>query len=318
MTTSYLTQAALGQADLLLRARPLEVVLQDQSVPAYVKSFLQEVPAMKEFAISMGLTPTKSYTKYVAIDRKSVTWVVSACNALAFEPKLYTFPFVGSVPYLGFFHEEDALSYFRKLSLDTSLDVSMRPVPAYSTLGWFSDPIVSSMIQGSDFATVLFHESLHATVYIKNQSLFNESLAEFVAGILTEKYIIKKHGERSVALDEYHARISKRAQATRFLYASYQELEQIYRLQKDVLAQKEKILQKIDVYFGFHGEKHLYNNASLMQFVSYNSGEVVFEALFARAHHELVPFLEMMRHVSFTRDQEKDLTYLVTGQPKNH
>src|SRR5206468_11910645 len=129
---------------------------------------------------------------------------VSACEKLRFQSKVWNFPFVGSFPYLGWFDLEDGRSFARELKAEDNgkWDVDLRGAAAYSTLGWFRDPVVSSMIpEGKEalgeLVDVVLHESTHATYYISGQAFFNESIASFVADKLTPFYLDAKLGKGS-------------------------------------------------------------------------------------------------------------------------
>jgi len=190
-TTRYLLQAAGGQYELVHVARPLSVVKDDPGVPLRIRALLAKVPAIKRYGQLNGLTPTGNYERYADLKRPAAVWVVQGCKSLAFEPSRWEFPIVGTVPYLGFFDEKGARAFAAELSAaEPELDVTVRTAAAYSTLGWFRDPVLSTMIPEGpeafgELANVILHESVHATVYVKNQSAFDESLACFIADELT-------------------------------------------------------------------------------------------------------------------------------------
>ncbi len=192
--TGYLLQAGEGQLDLLCNARPISHVLEDPDTPPDVLAELSEVPRIKAFGKRFGLVPTKSYESYVELDRPVAVWVVSAAPKLSFESKTWTFPIVGSVPYLGWFDKGRATEHAQSLKAE-GWDVDLRGAAAYSTLGFFHDPVLSSMLGDAadgygDFAGTILHESLHATVYVNGQTSFNEGLATWMAG----KYWMNRWG----------------------------------------------------------------------------------------------------------------------------
>src|SRR5690606_34569810 len=134
-------------------------------------------------------------------DREAATWVVSACESLSFKPKQWRFPIVGSFTYLGWFDHPSAEEYAEELRKE-GWDVDVRGAAAYSTLNWFRDPVLSTMIPRGkhdvgSLVNVVLHESVHATIYLKDQAYFNESLASFVADRMTFDYLSEKYGETS-------------------------------------------------------------------------------------------------------------------------
>ena len=197
-TFSYLLQAGRGQLDLMSRNRPIAEVLQDPSVPEHTKKLLSQIPDMKAFAQLNALNATENYERYVDVGRPSVVWVVSACEPLSFDERVWKFPVVGSFNYLGWYSEERAQGHATELRKE-GLDVYVRGASAYSTLGWFRDPVFSTMLPEEEtavgsLANVVIHESVHATVYVKNQSYFNESLASFVGDRLALTYLQSRFG----------------------------------------------------------------------------------------------------------------------------
>ncbi len=188
-TGRYLAQAGCGQIDLMLRARDLDRAVADPHVPARIRGLLAQVGAIKKFGERHSLRPTGNYHRYVELDRPVVVWVVQASDPLRFHSKTWWFPIVGRVPYLGWFERDAAYDFARELR-EEGLDVDVGGAEAYSTLGWFDDPVLSTMISDGDeaigeLADVVLHESVHATLYVDGQTRFNESLAEFTSDRLT-------------------------------------------------------------------------------------------------------------------------------------
>lgn len=280
----YLFQAAQGQMDLVCRARPLQRAIDDPTTPPRVRRLLAEVPSIKAFGVGFGLTPTKSYETYVALDRPRVVYVTTASEKLAFKPRRWRFPIVGSVPYLGWFDLDDAKRYAAELEQE-GLDAEVRGASAYSTLGWFRDPVLSSMLpEGpatlAGLVDVVLHESTHATVYVPGQSTFNESLAEFVSDNLTGVYL-RDHGLLAdlLAFQNGHAESDRRRKR---MHEAYVALDTLYKSKKsrdDKLAEKAEILETLREELGF---RHPINNATLLESRTYGSETDKFAALFAR------------------------------------
>src|SRR3972149_972032 len=186
----YVAQATSGEFRILHAARPIPEAVADPRVPARIGRLLLSVRTIKAYARARGLRPTGNYESYADLRRSAAVWVVQGCAPLAFDVKRWRFPIVGTIPYLGFFDEGAARRYAGALARQEGLDVDVRVASAFSTLGWFHDPVLSTMIPGTDdalgeLANVVLHESVHATLYVKDQSAFDESLASFVADRLT-------------------------------------------------------------------------------------------------------------------------------------
>ncbi len=282
--TGYLLQAGEGQLDLVCRARGIDRVLDDPDTPPEVKKQLAEVPRIKAFALSYGLVPTASYEDFVALDRPVAVWVVSAAPRLSFESKTWTFPIVGSVPYLGWFDKYDAVAQAEGLAAE-GWDVELRGASAYSTLGWFHDPVLSSMLgDGSDatggLAEVILHESLHATVYVKGQSTFNEGLATFVGDHLAIAYLGARYGEGSSELSSYLEGEELGEKRTERMRQAYVDLDALY---KSALPVAEKLERKGAYLAALRAELHMrrpISNATLAGYRAYHGGTKAFEALF--------------------------------------
>jgi predicted aminopeptidase len=279
---AYLLQAGEGQLDLLCRARPIGRAIQDPETSDRVRALLAEVGSIKAFGTKFGLTPTSSYETYVALDRSRVVYVTSASEPLAFKGRRWRFPIVGTVPYLGWFDRDDARRFADELKAE-GLDVELRGASAYSTLGWFSDPVLSTMLPDGPQALgglvdVVLHESVHATVYVAGQSTFNESLAEYVSNRLAEEYL-SSHG----LLPELHAMRAGRVQSDqrrRRMHEAYVELDALYRSpapREEKLREKERILVALKKELGLARTP---NNATLLQSKTYGSEDESFQKLF--------------------------------------
>ena len=181
-TVRYYGHVAHGQAELLLARRPISRVLADPRTPPLLARRLALAEQARRFASSrLDLPDNRSYTSYVALDRPYVAWNVFAAPRFSVEAVPQCFPIAGCVAYRGYFRASLARQRAEALR-HRGLDVWVSPVPAYSTLGWFTDPILSSMMRWDDdeLAGTLFHELAHQQVYVKGDTAFNESFASFV------------------------------------------------------------------------------------------------------------------------------------------
>ncbi|MDR0600458.1 MAG: aminopeptidase [Treponema sp.] len=228
----------------LSRAEPLEKLARGGETG----DFVERVRDIRRFALDeLGLKESKNYTRYVEIDRDYLAAVVSASAADSFTRHYWRFPVVGALPYKGFFDPEDARKEAARLKAQ-GLDVWIRGVDAFSTLGWFRDPLYSYMKNYSphQLADLIIHELLHATVFIRGQSGFNEQLAEFVGTQGARLYIESRFGPDSGEYRGIDADRADRAAFLAFTGALTAELETLYASSvsgEEKRAKKEAIIK---------------------------------------------------------------------------
>jgi predicted aminopeptidase len=235
----------------LNRAVPLEELLKKDEGEAAKenRSFVRKVESIRRFAIDeLGLKESKNYTRYVELDRDYLAAVVSASAKDSFTPHQWWFPVVGKVPYKGFFDPGDARKERAKLE-KKDLDVWIRRVDAFSTLGWFHDPLYSYMKNYSDsrLADLIIHELLHATVYLKNHSGFNEELAEFVGTEGARLYMKKTVGPGA---GEEPLLAGTRADAEAYLAFIRQLIAELDGVYQSGLSREEKLWRKEEIIAG--------------------------------------------------------------------
>ena len=174
----YYWQGVAGQTDLLARAKPITEVIATTPDNA-LKSRLQRAQEIRAFASrELGLPDNRSYTSYADLGRPYAVWNVFAAPELSLTPRQWCFPVAGCVNYRGYFAEGDARAEAARLKAAGD-DVHMSGIPAYSTLGYFDDPVLSTFVKYRevDLARLIFHELAHQVVYVKDDSSFNESFA---------------------------------------------------------------------------------------------------------------------------------------------
>lgn len=301
-TTRYLWQAAGGQLDIMSRARPIELVVRDPRTPTRTAELLSAVPSIKHFGGDHGLTSTRNYQDYSDLGRGEAVWVVSACAPLSFQSMEWEFPVVGRVPYLGWFDTNDARDFALKLK-KLGWDVELRGASAYSTLGWFDDPVLSTMLSDGDealgeLANVVLHESVHATVYLPGLADLNESLANFVADKLTTAYLAEARGPGSVEALAYAEAERGAAERHRSMHEAYEKLDALYRSSRsraDKLARKAEIIGELSDSIS---ARRPINNATLAQFRTYNGAAPELDALHAACDHSFPRFFTALRKLT--------------------
>ncbi len=314
----YLLQAGEGQMDLLCRARDIDDAKNNPDLSPNTRRLLGDVPIVKRYATKSGLVPTRSYEDFVELDRRSVVWVVSAAPTFSLEPKEWWFPIVGDVPYLGWFDKHLATNHKESLARE-GWDVDMRGSIAYSTLGFFDDPVLSTMIDEApdadgELANVILHESVHATVYVAGQSEFNEGLATFVGDHLTIEYLSERFGPESHELaawvdgEAYGKALRER------LYQAYRDLTALYRRKiprAQMLQEKTRYLERLRAEVGF---PRPITNATLAHYDTYHGGEEAFAKLYEICNRDIREVVRVTRVVTakdFDKTAESDLTKLV-------
>jgi predicted aminopeptidase len=281
--------------------------------------FVERVREIRRFAQDLGLKESANYTKYVELDRDYLAAVVSAAAADSFTTYQWWFPVVGRVPYKGFFKVEDARKERKRLE-KKGLDVWVRGVDGFSTLGWFQDPLYSYMRDYSDYrlANLLIHELLHAAVYLKGQSQFNEELAEFVGTEGARLYIERKYGPQSPEYQELTDSEADTAAYTAYLRGLIAELEELYQgpgSREEKLARKAEIIKlsrerfdrdydtlfKSQAYRGF--TELPVNNAYLELYRLYYEGNSFYRDLYARSGGDLGRYIAAAKTLN---SREKD------------
>jgi len=196
--TRYLTQAAAGELHVLIQRRPIDSVVLDSRTPEEVRQALFTVREARQFASHVLKLPDNgSYRTYADIDRPYVVWNVVATPEFSVAPRRWCFPIAGCVAYRGYFSRRNALAFAADLS-DRGYDVMVGGVAAYSTLGRFSDPVLSTMIDYGDteLAAMIFHELAHQLLYVKNDSEFNEAFAMTVEAAGVQRWL-QQHGQQA-------------------------------------------------------------------------------------------------------------------------
>jgi predicted aminopeptidase len=197
----YLLQSAQGQLALMARREPIADVLARPSTAPAIRRQLEQVNAIRRFAISdLGLPDNGSYRRYADVGRQYVVWNVFAAPRFSVDPKEWCYPVAGCVAYRGYFLERRARAYAEKLRA-RGMDVAVGGVAAYSTLGHFDDPILNTMLGWNDvqLASIIFHELTHQKVYVADDSAFNEALATFVEEEGVRRWLLKQGREADLA-----------------------------------------------------------------------------------------------------------------------
>ena len=224
----YYAQSVRGQVNLWRREAPIETVVADGATPQALKEKLALTLNIREFASrELALPRNDSYRRYADLQRPYVVWNVFATPAFSTQPVQWCFVMAGCVSYRGYFSQDDAKD-FAAQAAKTGNDVFVGGVPAYSTLGWFSDPVLNTFVHypPAELARIVFHELAHQVVYVKDDTVFNESFAVVVEREGLRRWLVV-HG--SEADRDTHERMQRyRADFVALIQAQRAKLDTLY------------------------------------------------------------------------------------------
>ncbi len=225
----YYWQAVGGQVGLLTSRTPIERVLEDETLEPEARHVLRRVPEILEFASErLGLPSDGSYRSYVELDRPYVVWNVVAAEEFSTEPVRWCFPVAGCVAYRGYFDRMDAVEFRDELDAD-GLDTFLGGATAYSTLGYFNDPVLSTMLAGgtNTLAALLFHELAHQKAYVRGDSEFNEAYALAMEEHGMTLWLTEHADEEALAA--YEAYRARRDEFAALVLRQQERLGDVYR-----------------------------------------------------------------------------------------
>ncbi|PRA26926.1 aminopeptidase [Pseudomonas poae] len=302
-SVSYYSQLASGQWQLLRAREPVAEVIADASRPQLLRDHLVQSQKARTFASEhLHLPDNQSYRLYADIGRPYVVWNVFATTEFSLSPETHCFPIAGCVAYRGYYNQGAARGEAALLK-QQGMDVSIGGVEAYSTLGWFNDPIMNSMMNWGDerLATLIFHELAHQRFYVKDDTEFNESYANFVEQEGTRQW----RAARGLAPLSLSA-VKQRDEFTQLVLDTRQRLEKLYAqpLAADVMrrakaAEFERLRSDYQVLRDsrWGGDKRYdmwinqpMNNARLLPFGLYDQWVPAFAALFVQEGGDWVKF----------------------------
>jgi len=225
---SYYQQAASGQLEILSKREPIAELLADSQTRPALREKLQLVLDLRDFAErELQLKTDGHYLRYADLGRRFVVWNVYAAPEFSLEPKKWWYPVVGHLKYRGFFSEEDAKRYGAEMAKQ-GYDVYVGGVDAYSTLGWFKDPVLNTFIHHSppELAELLFHELAHQRVFAKGDTDFNEAFATAVGEEGVRRWIAA-HGDAEMRA-QYEVALRRNDDFVRLVMNAREELKRIY------------------------------------------------------------------------------------------
>lgn len=243
----YYAQAVRGQVELLRKRTPIDEVLQAGDTDSELARQLTQVLQIRRFASDeLGLPDNDSYRSYADLKRRYVVWNVVATEEFSVEPVRWCFLFVGCLSYRGFFKQRAAEAFAERLN-QRELDTFLGGVTAYSTLGYFADPVLNTMLTRGEpyIAGLIFHELAHQRLYAKGDSAFSEAFATVVEEHGTARWLAAQ-GD-GPALAEYQARLLRRDQFAALVSRQTERLRAIYDSGLDKPAMRQAKAEAFDV-----------------------------------------------------------------------
>jgi predicted aminopeptidase len=307
----YFVDLAGGQLDLVNRQRPLGPALAEERDPAR-RQMLAMVPDVRSYAHNvMQMRVGRSYGSYYATEAEGIVYVLVASEQTRLEPYTFWFPVVGEVAYKSFFDEQDAREAEQELAR-AGYDTWLGRATAYSTLGFFRDPITTVMMRKGTvaFVEVLLHEMAHGRMYVRGQTDWNEQLASFVGRLGAEHYLRSRHGEDALMMAELERHLARRARLEAVTGAAVAELETLYARglpRGQVLRARTRVFSALSHELAALAPEAqpwelAVNNARLLQYRRYAAGSEMLERLWAQANGSWGRFWQLCERHGETLD----------------
>ncbi len=317
---NYYTQSIEGQLNLLQQREPIDELIANKNTPEKLKKTLQHVKNIRRFSIEkLYLPDNKSYLYYTDLKRPYVVWNVFAAPEFSLSAKNWCYFIVGCVSYRGYFEKQDAVTHANKLNTE-NYDVSISGIAAYSTLGWFDDPVLNTMLGWKEhhLAGLIFHELSHQILYVKNETAFNEAFSTAAQRMGTIEWLLTtKPDEVTHYLDYLNAynQFQQLLEATRnklaTLYAT-NESEQKKRKEKYKIIEAMKLDYQIlkeewpgNISFDRWFERPI-NNSRFTSTMTYLEHVPAFLTLFKEVNGVWVEFYQAVKNLSELENIERN------------
>jgi predicted aminopeptidase len=319
-TVSYYSQAVTGHLKLMSARQSIEELLDADDTDPELRNKLQTLVDARQYAVTaLSLPENDSYNTYVATGRRAITWNVVATEEFSMRPNTWCFPVAGCVSYRGYFDRLEAEEFAASLA-EESYDITIGGASAYSTLGWFDDPVFDTMLRGDDLRYVgtLFHELAHQVLYVKDDSNFNEAFASFVEQVGVRRWL--EDGQQADRIGDYDASLKRAGDFVELLKQTREELLELY---KETLADADKrerkqlvfdrMRQKYETlklsWGGFKGYDGWFrrelNNARLIAVATYRRYVPAFSAMYEDVGGDLKRFYILAEEVSALPEDQR-------------
>ncbi len=322
-TGAYVARLGFGQAKVLLLSRPNEAILKDPSISRETKDRIRFVLEVKQYAEErIGLKKTGNYSRYFEVGEKALLYVVSACPKDSLKPYQWKFPLVGKMSYKGFFGLNEARKEREKLER-AGFDTCLRQASAYSTLGWFKDPIFSTMLdqKRAIIAQIVIHELTHTTIFIRDHLDFNEQMASFMGDQGAIDFFSERYGKDSPDYHDARTILEDDIVFGEFIDDICTDLRRLYSMdvsKEKKLELRERVFQeakegfrglkeklKTPLYLGFEDEG--LNNAVLLSYWQYIGGLELFKELYHCLGQDLGRMNAFLKDVERSGEDPREL-----------
>jgi len=320
----YYSQSIKGQWQVVYRSKPIDTWLKEETTPIELKEKLKQVKLIRQFASSeLNLPDNKSYTKYADIERDNVVWNIFAAPELSLQPYTWCYPIIGCQAYRGYFSKQPAIDLAKKIKAN-GYDVSVGGVKAYSTLGWFNDPVLNTFINYSqtNLASLIFHELSHQIVYVKDDTVFNESFATMVENKGVEIWL--KHHNQDQELFRYQQTQLFENEILTLITYYKDKLDELYKNEINeqdkrdkklmLFAQLKQEYEQLRKSFHFTSAwdnwfSQALNNAHLVAIGTYYDKVAEFEQLFVKSNRDFATFFLAVKKLAKLSKDEREVFF---------
>ena len=307
---NYYLQSVGGQLEIWQREAPIERLLEDPALDPALRAQLLRALRIRDYASrELGLPDNRSYRSYADLARPFVVWNVFAAPEFSIVPRQWCFPVAGCVNYRGYFSEEKARAHAQEMAIAGN-DVYVGGVPAYSTIGWFADPVLNTFIRypEPELARLLFHELAHQVVYVKDDTVFNESFATVVEQAGVARWLAahgsaadrKRYESLQRYREDFRVLVAQARAELAALYAGPALADEKRRHKAAIFASlKQHYLQRRQDWGGFSGYDRWFaqplGNAHLASVAVYTQQVPAFRALLRQQGGDLPRFYAAVR-----------------------
>ena len=318
-TVSWYGQAVHGQLDLLCRREPIVKLINDPSTDPELRQRLAMVLEIREFAgQQLDLPDSRSYSHYADLEREAAVWNVIAAERFEMSPRTWCYPIAGCLAYRGYFNRDRAIAYAERLERQ-GYDVAVSPAVAYSTLGWFADPVLNTMLAWDDarLAGLIFHELAHEKLFVPGDTAFNEAYATVVEREGVRRWLNARQDHELLAEWERNEKLSTALveilldtrQVLIALYAGEMGEAEMGRLKAEIFEKMQTRIRRL-------GERHRtdrfsgwlardLNNAHLVLTATYEAGTAAFEQLLVDCDRNLACFHDRVGELAVASDRTR-------------
>ena len=323
-SVSYYGQIIAGQITILNKRQPIKELLAESRIPETLKAQLGRVQEIRRFAKNQLFLPVKDqYLNYADLERSFAVWNVFAAPEFSLTPKEWCYPVIGCMSYRGYFSKNGAINYANRLS-EQGYDVFVSGVVAYSTLGWFDDPILNTFVYRKDIelAALIFHELAHRLIYVTSDTTFNESFATFVEQEGLRRWL--NYMGNPEAFQEYEKGSLRRRKFVQLIVKYRRQLELLYTKK---LSPPEKRREKMLIFDklrseyertkaqwqGYSGYDNWFrqplNNAQMSTVSVYNELVPAFAVVLQGSGNDLALFYETCKNLAKKSKEERRMIF---------